>query len=188
MPKANEFKKGMVLEIDSIPHSVKTVEAQNPSARGAATLYKVRFTNLMTKQKLDQVFKGDDLLKEADCMRLPVQYSYNDGERYAFMNLEDFSQYEINADDIEAQIPYLLEGLEDITALLVEGNLVAIDLPQNVIMEIVDTAPAIKGASATSRTKPATLTTGLEVQVPEYLAVGEAIKINTETGKFMQRA
>ncbi len=188
MPKASELKKGMVLEINSAPHSVKQVESKSPSSRGAATLYKVRFTNLKTGQKLDQSYKGDDFVKEADCIRVPLQYSYLDGDSYIFMNTEDYSQYGLNSDEIPDQHPYISDGLEDIVGLLMDGALLGIELPQSVIMAVVDTAPSIKGATAAGRTKPATLTTGLEVQVPEYLESGETIKVNTVTGKFMSRA
>jgi elongation factor P len=82
----------------------------------------------------------------------------------------------------------LTEGLEDIVALLFDDTVLGIELPSSVALEIVETAPEIKGATATGRTKPARLTTGLEVQVPEYLKSGEIIKINTVTGKFMSRA
>ena len=188
MPKASELKRGMIVEIDGAPHIVKQLESKSPSSRGAATLYKVRFNNLQTQQKLDSSFKGDDLLKEADCMRASVQYSYKDGEVYYFMNMEDFSQYEIHGEEIQEQIPYLVEQQEDIIALLMDGNLLGIELPQSVTLGIVDTPPALSGASATNRSKSATLSTGLEIQVPEYLTTGEQIKVNTLTGKFISRA
>ncbi len=188
MPKASELKKGVVVEINGAPHSVKQVEAKSPSSRGAATLYKIRFTNLKTGQKLDESYKGDDLLKEADCVRVPLQYSYLDGDTYMFMNAEDYSQYGLNSDEIEDQVGYITEGLEDIVGLIMDGALLGIELPQSVVVEVVDTAPGIKGATAAGRSKPATLSTGLEVQVPEYLEPGEMIKVNTVTGKFMSRA
>lgn len=188
MPKASELKKGMIVDINGAPHIVKQVEAKSPSSRGAATLYKVRFNNLQTRQKLDESFKGDDLLKDADCVRVEVQYSYKDGDSFVFMNLEDFSQYSLNEDEIDTLSGYLTEGLEGITALLMDSVLLSVELPQSVSLPIVDTAPAIKGATATGRTKPAVLTTGIEVQVPEYLEPGEIIKVNTTTGKFMSRA
>ena len=89
---------------------------------------------------------------------------------------------------MESQHDDLTDGLDGITALLVEDSLVAIDLPQSVVVEIVETAPGIKGASANARTKPATLSTGLIVQVPEYIEQGEMIKVNTTNAKFMARA
>lgn len=188
MPQANELKRGDVVTLDDAPHIVKQIESRNPSARGAATLYKVRFNNLITGYKRDESFKGTDFLAEADYQRVPVQFSYMDGEQYIFMNTEDFTQYGLDAEMLEGQREYLVDGLEGMTALLVEDKLVAIDLPQSVVMDIVETAPGIKGASASARTKPAVLSSGLTVQVPEYIEQGEAIKVNTANGKFMSRA
>lgn len=187
MPKASELKRGEVVDINGVPHMVNQVESKSPSARGAATLYKIRFNNLITGQNLNESFKGDTLLTNADCQRLPVQFSYIDGEQYIFMNTEDYSQYGLDAVALEDQIPYLSDGLEGMTGLIVEDRLVAIDLPQSVVMEIVETPPGIKGASASARTKSATLSSGLRVQVPEYMEQGEQVKVNTTTGKFMSR-
>ncbi len=188
MPKACDLKRGMVVDINGLPHVVKQVESKSPSSRGASTLYKIRFNNLQTGQKLDESYKGDDMLKLADCLRTQVQYSYKEGSIYTFMNMEDYSQYSLNEDDLGSQLGYLSDGLEGITALLVDGNILAIELPQSVNLEIVETAPAIKGATASGRTKPASLSTGIEIQVPEYLGSGETIKVNTSTGKFISRA
>ncbi|MBQ85148.1 MAG: elongation factor P-like protein YeiP [Gammaproteobacteria bacterium] len=188
MPKASDLKKGMIVEIDEFPYIVKQLDARSPSSRGASTLYKIRFNNLKTGQKLDCSFKGEDHVKEADCSRITVQYSYRDGEIYYFMDMEDFTQYGLEASQMDAQIPYLIEQQEDIIALIVDGNLVAIELPQSVSLEVIDTPPAVTGSSATNRSKTATLSTGLEIQVPEYLAPGETVKVNTATGKFMSRA
>ena len=188
MPKASDLKKGDVVEVDGVPHVVKQLESRSPSSRGAATLYKIRFNNLINGQKRDESVKGDQLFPEANAQRVPVQYSYLDGEQYVFMNAEDYTQYFLHQDALEGQIEYLMDGLEDMMGLIVEDNLVAITLPQSVIMEIVETAPGIKGASASARTKPATMASGLVVQVPEYIEQGESIKINTTNGKYMSRA
>ncbi len=188
MPRASDLKKGDVINLDGIPHIVSHIESRSPSARGASTLYKVRFNNLVTGQKLDESFKGDLMLAEADCQRVQVQFSYIDGNQYVFMNLEDYAQYQLDEESLEGQREYLMEGLEGITALLVEDRIVAIDLPQSVVMDIVETSPSIKGATASARSKPAILTSGLTVQVPEYVEQGERIKVNTTNGKFMSRA
>ena len=188
MPKASELKSGMVVDIDGKPHAVKQVDAKSPSSRGASTLYKVRFTNLKTGQKLDESYKGDDMLKDADCIRVQVQFSYVDGDAYTFMNMEDYSQYTLNREEIEDSINYLTEGLDGIFALLMDDAILGIELPQSVVLKISETAPGIKGATASGRTKPAILSTGLEVQVPEYLESGQDIKVNTTNAKFMSRA
>lgn len=186
--KAGDLKRGMVVEINGIPHAVKNVDVKSPSSRGASTLYKIRFTNLKTGQKLDESLKGDDFFKDADLVRAKVQFSYIDGDSYIFMNSEDYTQYNLSREDLDDQVGYLTEGLEGIVALLVDDAPMAIELPSSVQLEIVETAPALKGATASGRTKTARLTTGIEIQVPEYLEPGEVVKVNTETGKFMSRA
>lgn len=188
MPKASDLKRGMVVEVNDEPYSVKDIEVRNPSSRGASTLYKIRFNHLKTKQKRDESLKGDDFLKEVDCERKVVQYSYQDGDIFNFMSLEDYEQYSINASEIEEEKGFLIDGLEGIVAVLLDGHLVAIELPAAIVMEITETSPGIKGVTAAARTKPAILSTGIEVQVPEYIENGEAIKINTTTKKFMSRA
>lgn len=188
MPKASDLKKGMVVEVNGIAHTIKQIEVRNPTSRGASTLYKIRLNNLKTGQKLDETLKGDDFLKEADCVRAKVQYSYVDENNYIFMNMDDYSQYSLSSEDLEGKIGYLSEGLEGIVALLIDDVLLAIELPSSVTLNIIETPPSIKGATASGRTKTARLTTGLEIQVPEYLETGELIKVNTESGKFMSRA
>lgn len=188
MPKANELKQGSAIEINGEPYVVKKIEVRNPSSRGAATLYKVRYAHMKTKQKLDETYKSDDILKTADCARIPVQYSYQDGDTYHFMNTESYEQYSLTRDDIEDQTDYLTEGLEGIVMLLMDDEALGIELPSAISLEIIETPPAMKGSSATSRTKPAKLSTGLEIQVPEYIESGEIVKVNTDTGKFMSRA
>jgi len=188
LPKVSELKQGSVLEINGEPYIVKTIEVRNPTSRGASTLYKIRFVHMKTRQKLDESYKGDDFLKEADCAKTKVQYSYQDGESYTFMNLETYEQYTLNSEDLENQIEYLTEGLEGIIILLLDEVPLGIELPTAVALEIIDTPPAMKGSSATNRSKTAKLSTGLEVQVPEYIETGEIIKVNTDTCKYMSRA
>ncbi len=187
MPKASDLKRGSIVEINDAPYVVKNVDVKSPSSRGANTLYKVRFNNVQTKQKLEQTFKGEDMLKDVDFLRRQVQFLFQEGDAYTFMDVEDYSQYTLDRDALEEQLGYLTDGLEGLQALLVDGQVIGIELPQSVNLEVVDTAPALKGATATGRTKPATLSTGLEVQVPEYIATGEVLKINTGSGKFMSR-
>ena len=188
MPYAREIKKGNIVEINGNLYMARTVEAQSPSSRGASTLYKIRFSQVPGGQKLEGSYKGDDQFNDVDLQRRQVSMLYREGEMITFMDLEDYSQYMLNVDALEAQMPYLQDGMEGLMALLVDGNPVAIELPQTVVMTVIETTPVIKGASAAARTKPARMASGLEVQVPEYLAEGEQIKINTETGKFMSRA
>jgi len=188
MPKASDLKTGSVVEHDGGVYVVRHIDKRNPSARGASTLYKVRFSNVRTGQKMEQTLKGDDFLKDGDLTKTSIQYSYREGDMITFMDTEDYSQYTLNADSLEEQLGYITEDLEGMIALLIDGEIVGIEIPQTVTLEITETSPGIKGASATARTKPATLSTGLEIQVPEYLESGERIRVNTANAKFLSRA
>lgn len=188
MPKASDLKKGSVVEIDGEVYFTRQIEKRNPSARGASTLFKVRFFNVRSGQKLEQTLKGDDFVKDGDLVRRSVQFSYREGDVTTFMDSENYDQYILDAEAIEEQSCYMTEDLEGMIALLVDGQIVGIEIPQTVELEITETAPGLKAASASARTKPAVLSTGLEIQVPEYLESGERIKVNTTNGKFVSRA
>ena len=188
MPRAAELKSGQVVLIDDQPHIVRQVQSQSPSARGATTLYKVRFNHAATGQKVDRSLKGDDLLPDADFQRRAVQFLYREGDELVFMDRENYSQYPLNESALTELTPFLTEDTEGLVALLVDDQCIAIQPPESVALPIVETPPAIKGASQSARTKTARLSTGLEVQVPEYLEQGETIKVNTGTRDYMSRA
>jgi elongation factor P len=188
MPKANEIKRGDAIELNGQLLVVKNIEVNSPSARGAATLYKMKFTNVKTHSKYEERFKGDDMLDKVEIQRRSASFSYIDGSEYIFMDDEDYSQYSFNMEDIEEEIVFLSEGMSGLQVLKVDEELIGLELPQSVDMEIIETAPAMKAASSSARTKPATFATGLVVQVPEYLTQGEKVKINTAEKRFMSRA
>ncbi len=188
MIKACDLKKSSIIDIDGTPHIIQRITSQSPTARGGTTIYKVRFRNVSTKQKVDQTYRGDDALQEASFDSKEVQYLYQDGDRYAFMDLENYEQFELFKEDIEECLPFLVEDMEGIIALISEGKVLTLRMPDTIELEIVECPPAMKGASATSRTKPATLSTGLIVQVPEYIESGETIKIDTKERKYLSRA
>jgi elongation factor P len=189
MPRANEIKKGMVLNYNSKLLIVKDIDVQSPSARGAATLYKMRFADVRTGLKVEERFKGDDIVDTVTLTRRFVDFSYIDGNEYVFMDKEDYTPYIFTKDQIEDELQFIPEGgMPDMQVLTWDGQLLALELPQTVDLEIVETSPGIKGASASARNKPATLTTGLVVQVPEYLSAGEKIRIHIEEKRYMGRA
>lgn len=187
MVEASKMKKGMVLELNGAAHIIEHIQVKSPSARGGNTLYKVRSRNLITTQKADHSFKGDDVFKEADYEKKVVQFSYIDGENYVFMDIEDYSQFELNKDFIGDDIKFLLEDME-CTALIIDGHVKGLQLPDTVNLKIVECDPSMKSASATARTKNAKLETGFELQVPEYLESEEVIKVDTRTGEYISRA
>lgn len=188
MIKASELERGSIVELAGAAHIVEELQVQTPSARGSSSLYKVRFRNLATKQKTDRTFKGDDALPDVDFERREIQFLYSTQDRYTFMDLEDFSQFDLPRDDIEQELPFLVDGMEGINALVANGRVIGIELPPVVELPVVECDPPMKGASVTGRTKPAQLSTGHVVQVPEYLERGVVLRIDTRTGRFLSRA
>ena len=147
----------------------------------------VSFQRVISGQKLDQTYKGGDTLEEMVVDKRRVSFLYRDQNLYTFMDSENYEQYTLSEEALEGQVQWLVDGLEGITALLRDGHPLCIELPQTIDLEIVDTAPAIKGATATNRNKPAKLSNGISVLVPEYMTAGEIIRVNTETGQYMTR-
>ena len=188
MFRTSDLKKGDVVKIDGEAHIVETVKVQSPSARGAVTLYKIRFRNLKSKRKIDQSLHGDDLLAEVDFERRSVQYLYGDASSITFMDLQDFNQFTMAKDEIEEEWPYLAEGIEGLLSISSEGRVLGLELPSFIELTIVETRPSVKGGSVTARTKPATLSTGLVVQVPEHISIGDVIRVDTLTGQYASKA
>ncbi|AXT38860.1 elongation factor P-like protein YeiP [Alteromonas sp. BL110] len=188
MPKASEIKKNNTVVFDGKTCIVRDIERSVPQGRAGGSIYRMRMYDVVTGTKYDETFKDSDTLDMADLIRRPAMFSYIDGEEYVFMDKEDYTPYHLNKESIENEALFINEETDGIQVVIVSEVPVALDLPMSVELEVVETDPSIKGASATSRTKPATLSTGLVVQVPEYISTGEWIKVNTEERKFQSRA
>lgn len=185
---AKEIKPGAVVKFEGNPILIQTLTVQTPSARGAATLYKYRGRNLVTRQKTDITLKGTESLELADFERRGVKLMYSDPNEVHLMDEADYNQYSVALADVEEEMQYVTESLAGLLALIYNGECVGLQLPTAVELDITQCDPGAKGNSATGRTKPATLETGLVVQVPEYLTEGERIKVDTRTGEFISRA
>lgn len=185
---AKDIKRGHIVNYNGAPCMIETIHVQSPSARGAATFYKYRARNLITKQKVDITLRGGDSLNEADFEKHPVKFMYADPAEVHLLDETTYEQYSLPRDDLSDELLYMTEELEGVQALLYNEQCVGVQLPLTVELKVVQCDPGIKGASATARTKPATLETGLIVQVPEYLSEGERIKVDTRTGEYLSRA
>ena len=186
--QAKDIKTGTVVVYNGNPVIIQGISVQSPSARGAATLYKFKARNVVTANKVDLTLKGTESLGEADFARRNVQMMYSDASNMYLMDQEDYQQYELPLADLEEQLPYITEGLEGMRALIYNDACVGLEIPAAVELLITECDPGVKGNSATSRTKPATLETGLVVQVPEYIKQGERLKIDTRNGEYLSRA
>jgi elongation factor P len=185
---SKDIKTGMILNYNGAPCVIETINVQSPSARGAATYYKYRARNLITKQKIDITLKGGDSLPEADFEKRDVKFMYADATHMHFLDQSDYNQYSIPLEDLVEERRFLTAELEGVLALIYNGECVGIQVPATVSLRVTQCDPGVKGNSATGRTKPATLETGFVVHVPEYLAEGEIVKVDTRSGEYLSRA
>ena len=188
MPKASEIKKNTAINYDGRTYIVRDIERSVPQGRAGGSLYRMRMYDVVTQAKIDETFKDSDMLTLADLVRKPVMFSYLDGDEHVFMDTGDYTPYNLKSQDIADEALFFTEATEGMHVIVVNDVPVALDLPSIVELDIVETDPSIKGGSATSRTKPAKLTTGLTVQVPEYIATGDRVRVNVEERKFVGRA
>ncbi len=187
MFSTSDFKKGLVIQLDGAPCLIVDITISSPTARGANTIVKTRYRNLITGQVLDKTFRSGDKVDEADFERHKGQFLYADGGRGVFMDLENYEQFEMDEDDFATLGVYLLDGTEVVLGLF-EGRMVNVDLPMTVELTVTETAPVLKNATATAETKEAILETGLKIRVPPYLESGEKVKVDTRDGRFLSRA
>jgi elongation factor P len=186
--KAADIKKGNVVEHNGKVWQIRDIERSSPTARGGNVTFRFTMYSVPGAQKLDLSLRADDELKETEVTRRAVNYSYMDGENFVFMDVEDYTQFLLGRDSVGDAAGYISDGLEGCYVQLIEGQPVAVQLPPTVTLEVVDTAPELKGATATKRPKPARLSTGIEIQVPEYIRTGEKVLVSTVTGEFSGRA
>jgi len=188
MPKASEIKKNTAIEYNGNTYIVRDIERSVPQGRAGGSLYRMRMYDVVTNSKIDETFKDSDVLNLGDLIRRSVMFSYVDGNEHVFMDVENYTPYSLNKESIEEQIAFFNETTEGMQVVIVNDAPVGLDLPNTVELQVTETDPSIKGASATSRTKPALLSTGLTVQVPEYISTGDKIKVSIEERKFIGRS
>jgi elongation factor P len=181
----NEFKAGLKVMLDNDPCAIMTNEYVKPGKGQAFNRVKLR--NLKTGRVIERTFKSGDALEAADVIDLEVQYLYNDGEHWYFMNQENYEQYMAGEKAMEDAAQWI-KGEEICTMTLWNGSPLAISAPNFVILEITETDPGIRGDTATGGSKPATLETGAVVKVPLFVNKGEKIRVDTRTGEYMSRA
>jgi elongation factor P len=186
--KAADIKKGHVVEHEGTIYQVRDIERSAPTARGGNITFRFILYSIPAARKFDLSLRADDDLQEVELSRREAVFSYRDGDIYVFMDKIDYTQYLLAPEIIGAQVSYIVEEAEGYYVQLIDDNPVGLQIPTSVMLTVVDTAPELKGASATKRTKPAKLNTGLEIQVPDYIRNDEKVWVNTLTGAFAGRA
>lgn len=179
-----KHKKGGKVLINNEPYEIVDYNFVKPG-KGQA-LYKCKLRNMLKGGMLDRTFRSGDSVDEADVSRNDGSYSYRDGDSFYFLDSESFEQYGLPAATFADQMRFLMEGSE-VQLLFFNGQLISMTPPQQVIMEVTYTEPAAKGDTATNVTKGATLECGTDIQVPAFIKEGDKIKIDVESGSYLER-
>ena len=184
MISGSELRKGVIIELDGTLYQV--VDYQHVKMKRTA-LARVKLRDLTAGHTIERSFQSDDKLVRARLDSRTMQYLYNDGDLYHFMDTESFEQIEISRDQLGDTLNYLKEGFT-VEVSSYKGEVVDIELPVAVELEVTRTEPGFKGDTATAGTKPATLETGLNIQVPLFVNEGDVIKVDTRTGAYLERS
>ena len=185
MISAGEFRNGATFELDG--QIFQVVEFQHVKPGKGAAFVRTKIRNIVTGATVERTFNPSDKMPKAHIERKDMQYLYNDGELYHFMDVESFEQIPLNDDAIGDALKFVKEEVI-VKVLSFKGNVFGIEPPNFVELKITETEPGFKGDTATGATKPATVETGAVVKVPLFVNEGEVIRIDTRTGEYMERA
>lgn len=184
MYDTSDFRKNLKIEIDGDPCVILAAQHVKPG-KGVA-MVKTRFKSLLTGRVLERNFRSGDKVGKPNLEEREMQYLYTDGETWTFMDNNNYEQVALNQDAVEEALPYLLDNLE-VTILFFNGKAISIEVPTFVQLEVTRSDPGMKGDTAQGATKPATLSTGLTINVPLYVEEGDFLKVDTRTGDFVER-
>jgi len=184
MIQATQLKRGMVIKHDNDLYRV--VEAQHKTPGNLRGMVQAKIRNLKSGSISDHRFRSVDMVERAIMDETEMEFLYRDGDMFHFMNNETFEQIGLSAEVLGDAVPYLMSNIK-LKIAMFEERPVGIELPQTVDMTVVETEPAIKGASVSNVGKPAKMETGLVVQVPAFISEGERIRIDTESGAYVER-
>ena len=182
---ATQMRPGMIIKHNNDLHLVFTVEHRTPGNLRAFIQAKLR--NIRTGAMFEHRFRSADPIDKITVDEIPMEYLYQDGDTYCFMNTENYEQVHLNRDVLGDAVDYLTANLQ-IKVEFYDGKPVGVELPQTVELTVVETEPGLKSATASSVTKPAKTETGLVVQVPPFINEGEKIRVDTAEGAYLSRA
>ncbi|MEO0394593.1 MAG: elongation factor P [Cyanobacteria bacterium P01_A01_bin.137] len=184
MISSNDFRTGTSIEIDGSVWRV--VEFLHVKPGKGAAFVRTKLKNVQSGSVVDRTFRAGETLPQAILEKSVMQYTYRDGEQYVFMNMETYDETQLSAEQIGTQVKYLKEEME-VTVLQWNDQVLEVDLPNSVVLEVTETDPGVKGDTATGGTKPAIVETGAQVMVPLFISIGERIKIDTRNDSYLGR-
>ena len=184
MASTNDLKNGMVLDLDGQLWQVIWFQHHKPGKGN--TVVRTKLKHVLTGKIVDRTFNSDTKVDTATVDRREMQYLYHDGDGWVFMDSSDYQQYTLGDDIIGDAKNYLLEN-GTATVAMHQGNPLFVELPTSVELVITYTEPGLQGDRSTGGTKPATVETGLQIQVPLFITTGERVKVDTRTGEYLSR-
>ena len=184
MINVNDIKNGMTIEEDGNLYTI--LEFQHVKPGKGAAFVKMKLKNLRTGSIIEQTFNSSSKVCKAMIEKKTMQYLYNNGDNYVFMDMQDYSQIELPQSQIKDECKYLVENSE-VDILYYGSEMLGVNIPEKVELEVVKTEPGIKGNTATTATKEAELNTGLVVRVPLFIDEGDIIIVSTKDGKYVSR-
>ncbi len=184
MYQPTDLKKGVIVQLDGKPYRVVDYN-QKVMGRGGS-IVNVRLKNLIDGSVLPKTFKGQDKIEPAEVSTQSVQYLYNDGDTFYFMDPTSFEQFELAADLVDSAKDYLKEG-DNLGLQFFDGKVINVELPKNLYLQVTYTEDVVKGDTTSSVLKDATLETGLVVKVPAFIKTGDVISVDTASGEYRER-
>ena len=185
MITAGDFKKGITIEWDGGVWNI--VDFQHVKPGKGAAFVRTKIKNVMTGAVVERSFNPTDKMPKAIIETKEMQYVYNDGDLYYFMDTETYEQLPLSKDQVEDAIPFVKEGT-NVTVRIFKGSAFSVEAPNFVVLEVTDTEPGFAGDTASNTYKPATLETGFSLQVPLFINTGDKIQIDTRSGEYLKRA
>jgi elongation factor P len=184
MYEAADLRKGLKIQIDGEPYLIVDFSFVKPG-KGQA-LYKCRLKNLITGSQFDRNYRSGDRFERADLDEQQMEFLYEEGNQYCFMNTSTYEQLHMDADQVGDAKNYLTNNLK-VTVSFFQGRPMGINLPTFVDLKVVTADPGVRGDTATGATKPVTMETGYQIQVPLFIEQGETLRLDTRTGQYVSR-
>ena len=184
MISSNDFRTGTSIELDGSVWRV--VEFLHVKPGKGSAFVRTKLKNAQTGSTVDKTFRAGETVPQAILEKSTRQHTYRDGEQYVFMDMETYEESRLNEEQIGSSVKYLKEEME-VTVLTWNDNILEVELPNSVTLEVTQTDPGVKGDTATGGTKPATVETGAQVMVPLFISQGEKIKIDTRNDSYLGR-
>jgi elongation factor P len=184
MISSNDFRSGVTIELDGAVWRV--VEFLHVKPGKGSAFVRTKLKNVQTGNVVERTFRAGETVPQANIEKRTMQHTYKEGEQYVFMDMETFEEVTLSPEQLGERAKYLKEEME-VNVLFWNEQVLEVELPTSVVLEIVETDPGVKGDTATGGTKPAIVETGAQVMVPLFISIGERIKVDTRDGSYLGR-